>query len=90
MKKLQLVVEDYNDAIFSQSACNLGALVKSLNDKLDAIWLEARSLGQGTEYVNNHPIVRLYVEQMASLSRKPYHDAYTKVRAKTDLPDSMF
>jgi hypothetical protein len=86
----QLTEVDYNDAIYSQNACNLGALVKSLSAKLDAIWVEARLLGEGTEYVNNHPIVRLFVEQMKHLSTVPYHDAYTEVRSKADVPDSTY
>ena len=86
----QLTEVDYNDAIYSQNACNLGALVKSLSAKIDAIWVEARLLGEGTEYVNNHPIVRLFVEQMGHLSQVSYHDAYTACRAKADVPDSVY
>ena len=86
----QLSVRDYNDAMLSQSACNLSGLVHSLSAVIDKIWVEARLLGEGTEYVNNHPIVRLYVEQLQSLCRTPYHDAYTEVRAKADLPESTY
>lgn len=58
----------YQNALNSQSACNLN-IVKQLAADLDEIWGEARSLGLGTDYVNTHPVVRLYIEQMVHLNR---------------------
>jgi hypothetical protein len=43
---------------------------------MELIWEEAREQGQGTDYVNSHPIVRLYVEQMSFLSRADYSQSY--------------
>jgi hypothetical protein len=74
-----LTSKDYEFAMFSQDACNLSGLVHSLHEVIDRIWEEARAQGKGTEFVNNHPIVRLYVEQMQHLCRTPYHEAYNVV-----------
>ena len=59
-----LTPQDYNDAILSQSACNLSGLVHSLSRILPTIWNES----DGTNQVNNHPIVKMYAEQIAFLS----------------------
>jgi hypothetical protein len=63
-----LTKEDYQDAVVAQSACNLSGIARSLNGVLTRIWNEARDKGQGTDYVNQHPIVVLYVAQMLLLS----------------------
>jgi hypothetical protein len=63
-------------ALLSQGACNLSGLVHSLSQAMELIWEEATEQGQGTDYVNNHPIVRLYVEQMSFLCRADYSASY--------------
>jgi hypothetical protein len=67
---------EYEMALLSQSACNLSGLVHHLSKAMELIWEEAREQGQGTDYVNNHPIVRLYVEQMSFLCRADYSKSY--------------
>ncbi|MGD0627401.1 MAG: hypothetical protein ABSB32_22205 [Thermodesulfobacteriota bacterium] len=67
---------EYEMALLSQGACNLSGLVHSLSAAMELIWEEAREQGQGTDYVNNHPIVRLYVEQMSFLCRADYSASY--------------
>jgi len=62
----------YEMALLSQGACNLSGLAYSLAEAMELIWLEAREQGQGTDYVNSHPIVRLYMEQMSFLCRADY------------------
>ena len=66
----------YEMALFSQGACNLSGLAYSLAEAMELIWLEAREQGQGTDYVNNHPIVRLYMEQMSFLCQADYSKSY--------------
>jgi hypothetical protein len=63
-----LTKRDYQYAIYAQSACNLSGIVNSFAEMLPRIWEEARAKGQGTEYVNCHPISRLFAEQIAHLS----------------------
>ncbi len=67
---------EYEVALLSQSACNLSGLVHHLSKAMELIWEEAREQGQGTDYVNNHPIVRLYAEQMSFLCRADYSKSY--------------
>jgi len=72
---------DYQGAMDSQSACNASGLIHSLADVTERIWKEARIKGEGTDFVNTHPIVVLYVTQLAHLSGArgrldPARDAY--------------
>ena len=67
---------EYEMALLSQSACNLSGLAHSLSQAIGLIWEEATEHGQGTDYVNNHPIVRLYVEQMSFLCRADYSKSH--------------
>jgi hypothetical protein len=55
------------NALQVQDACNLSGVVKSFAKDFDAIWNEAREQNKGTDYVNTHPICRLYLEQIAYL-----------------------
>lgn len=68
--------QDYIDALNSQSAVNLSGLAHSLSAVVTRIWDDARAQGRGTDYVNNHPIVRFYIAQLDFLCRTDYSDAY--------------
>lgn len=61
---LELTPRDYQNALNSQSACNLSGLINELTRVLPAIWCEC----DNTDDVNQHPITRLYAEQIAHLS----------------------
>jgi hypothetical protein len=58
----------YREALQVQDASNLSGVVKSLATAMDCIWAEARDVGEGTEYVNTHPVVRLFVSKLMSLA----------------------
>jgi hypothetical protein len=75
-EKKEKLKRAYEMALLSQSASNLSGLVNSLAYAMELIWEEARNQGQGTDYVNTHPIVRLYVEQMSYLCRADYWASY--------------
>jgi len=75
-EKKEKLKRAYEMALLSQSACNLSGLVHSLAYAVELIWQEANEQGQGTDYMNNHPIVRLYVEQMTFLCRADYSASY--------------
>ena len=66
----------YEMALLSQGACNLSGLVQSLAEAMELLWEEANEQGKGTDYVNTHPIVRLYVEQMGFLCQADYSASY--------------
>lgn len=56
------------NALAVQDACNLSGVLFSFARDMEAVNAAARELGEGTEWRNNHPIVRLYVDKLASLS----------------------
>jgi hypothetical protein len=58
----------FQNAIDAQSAVNLSGITQSLSNTMPHIWEEARAAGHGTEWVNKHPICRLYAEQICFLS----------------------
>jgi len=59
----------YRRALESQSACNASGLLNDLSKTiLPAIWEEAQQLGGGTEYVNHHPVIFLFLHQLSFLA----------------------
>lgn len=57
-------------AIDVQSACNLSGVIHSFSEVMNVLWEEAHKLGKGTDWVNEHPICRLFAEQIAHLTNK--------------------
>lgn len=51
-----------------QDACNLSGVVHSLKDAMSDLWAMARALGKGTDWVNKHPVCRLYASKIAHLT----------------------
>lgn len=62
------LTKHYQTALDVQNACNLSGIVHSLSRMMDEIWTEARENGKGTDYVNTHPICRLFAEQIIFLT----------------------
>lgn len=56
-------------ALDVQDACNLSGVVHSFSQGMETLWAEARSRNQGTAWVNEHPIVTLFLDKLASLNR---------------------
>ena len=56
-------------ALDAQDACNLSGVVHSLADVTETVWDEARRLGKGTDFVNTHSIVTLFLNKLTSLNR---------------------
>lgn len=53
------------------------------------IWPEARKAGKGTDYVNTHPIVTLFLSKLISLNRSDCLcsdclDAYSRASAEVE------
>jgi len=80
-EKKYLTPHDYEMAMHSQCACNVSGLVHTLAETISRVWNEAHRDGHGTDWVNNHPLVRLYVEQLQHLCEADYHEAYAACRA---------
>jgi len=78
---LTITALDYEMAL-AQNACNAGALVKTLARLVDKLWAEARANGKGTDYVNQHPLMRLHAEQIYFLARRDWSEAMTYCQQK--------
>jgi hypothetical protein len=62
-------VTDYaKRALDVQDACNLSGVVNSLSEVTKHLWSIANYRHLGTEWVNHHPIVILFVDKLASLA----------------------
>ena len=82
-----LTPKDYEFALMSQSACNASGLVHDLHEVVTKIWEEARVGNHGTDWVNNHPIMRLYAEQIYFLcGRGDYSKASETCRKESKVP----
>lgn len=55
-------------ALDAHGAVNLSGVVLDFARVVRALWGEANLRGRGTEWVNTHPIVVLFVSKLASLS----------------------
>ena len=60
--------QDYKDALLVQDACNLSGVVFAFAQTMQRICDEAHAQGQGTAWRNNHPICRLFAEQILYLT----------------------
>jgi hypothetical protein len=57
-------------ALDCQDACNLSGVLASFKEIVhEVIWPEARRLGEGTDWVNRHPVVTLFLSKLCSLNR---------------------
>jgi len=70
--------KDYQGAIFAQDACNLSGIAISFAEVVKRIWVEARAIEEGTDWVNTHPICVLYASKIGSLAHSEDYDAYSK------------
>jgi|SRR6266478_1295638 len=79
-------------ALDCQDACNLSGVLASFKEIFnEVLWPEARRLGKGTEYVNTHPIVTLFLDKLASLNRTQClcSDSMNATNAATDKVEQL-
>jgi hypothetical protein len=60
--------ETAQQALDVQDACNLSGVVHAFSRAMSVLWEEAHRTGQGTDWVNKHPIVTLFIDKLASLN----------------------
>jgi len=65
----------YQNALDVQDACNLSGVVHSFSEDVTKLFHESCAAGLGTEYVNRHPVVRLYLEKLCQLAGMVAGDA---------------
>jgi hypothetical protein len=75
----------YQEALDSQSACNLSGIVFSFARAMEAICDEARANSEGTEWKNHHAICKLFAEQISHLTLdKDYVEAVREAKAAVE------
>lgn len=91
MNNKDLTINDYQDAITVQSASNLSGVVKSFARVIEKISKEGFNEYKGTDWVNAHPICRLYAEQICHLTGggtpsngDSYHSAYKHIEQRIE------
>jgi hypothetical protein len=69
-------------AIEVQDACNASGVVGSLKVVMhEVLWPEARRLGKGTEWVNSHFVVTLFLSKLTDLNHnQEFSQAYEAVK----------
>lgn len=75
-------------AMDCQDACNLSGVVHSFDRAVTAIWAEANKQGKGTDWVNTHPIVALYLSKLVDLNgrEQDYGIIYDECKAIAAQP----
>ena len=64
------IPEAAQTALDCQDACNLSGVLASFKEIVhEVLWPEARRLGKGTEWINQHPICTLFLSKLGSLNR---------------------
>jgi hypothetical protein len=56
-------------ALDVQDACNLSGVVRSFAQVTEDLWVEARRQGFATDWVNQHPVSKLFADKIADLAR---------------------
>ncbi len=84
------IQEAAQSAILCQDACNLSGVLASFhNVVMDVLWPEARRLNKGTEWVNSHPIVALFLSKLVDLNGdQDFSQAYDAVKKLAEQPES--
>lgn len=69
--------EAAQEALDVQNACNLSGVAHSFSKVLsEAMWPAANELGEGTQWVNQHPISVLFVDKLVSLTGLDFLEAH--------------
>lgn len=69
------MIKAARDAISIQDASNMGGVVNLLQQIVHyVLYPESRRRHQGTQWVNQHPVVRLICDKISDLSRHRYTD----------------
>jgi hypothetical protein len=77
------IQEAAQTALDVQDACNLSGVLASFKEIVhEVLWPEARRLGKGTEWVNNHYVVTLFLSKLTDLNHnQDFSQAYDACKA---------
>jgi hypothetical protein len=74
-------------AIAVQSASNLSGVAKTFANVQSVLLAEADRLGKGTDWRNSHPVVQLFLVQMAHLANLPIDLEFDYMKAATAVEE---
>ncbi len=66
MSKMQRAAQH---AIQVQNSCDLSGVIRQWNEIVIDLWEEANRQGRGTEWVNRHPINKLFANKVVQLTQ---------------------
>lgn len=75
MKTIKRLAED---ALLVQDAVNLSGVARSFADALSDLWQHATAQGEGTAWVNSHPVAVLFSSKISSLTRSEDSACFAK------------
>ena len=64
-----------------QDACNLSGVIHSWDGDISRLWVIARAIGKGTDWLNTHPINKLYASKVHDLSCMGLSDSDSFIEA---------
>ena len=77
---------DWQSVIDIQDASNMGGVANHFAKIVQKVWEEAHATGQGTSWVNQHPLVQLMADKIVDLARArhamTYSGAYTECQRR--------
>ena len=80
------------EALSVQDACNLSGVVFAMHQATAIIWQEAHKRALGTEFVNTHPVMILFIDKLCHLAKYDQSGislihTYDECHKLADLPD---
>lgn len=66
------IQEAAKTSIVVQDACNLSGVVHAFSEAISAVRDEAYKIGEGTDWINSHPICILFSDKISSLTKNHF------------------
>ena len=77
----------HKNALDIQDGCNSLGIAKQMVRDMETLWKEARENGKGTDYVNQHPVMILYLDKLCDLARYRDWEAKSMMMQFSDAYD---
>jgi len=78
-------------ALEVQDACNLSGVVRIFDQVLQThLWPASNSQGKGTQWVNEHPVSKLFADKISSLARfveADYQSLFKEVKTMAETKE---
>ena len=68
-KELTPIQRAAKDALSVQDACNLYGVIHAFLNVMDVLWNEAHRFGKSTDWVNQHPVAKMFANKVVHLTK---------------------